>query len=241
MLDHSYITKWITGHLLSILYTGNFIKKISTNRGEFLPNWTWLYSLLTDVDTHEIAKVQRLEEQLQRVTPEAFYKPGSVLKLEVNEEEKVLATCEVEQHLRDFRGRKWPIKIFIRVWEINNQLNYSSRRSKLLNPVLYFYFLYFPEPSSSQTTAADDWLEQSPLAIPKAVGQLHPTPLSQHIGEGSVCAGSKDAEKLGKRRYSESSAGHGKCTLLYLICRFCLWNSLLVQVQAVLYVTNFQV
>ncbi|XP_015765567.1 PREDICTED: uncharacterized protein LOC107344434 [Acropora digitifera] len=121
-----------------------------------------------DVDTHEIAKVQRLEEQLQRVTPEAFYKPGSVLKLEVNEEEKVLATCEVEQHLRDFR-----------------------------------------EPSSSQTTAADDWLEQSPLAIPKAVGQLHPTPLSQHIGEGSVCAGSKDAEKLGKRRYSESSAGHG--------------------------------
>ena len=67
------------------------------------------------MDTHEIAKVQRLEEQLQRVTPEAFYKPGSVLKLEVNEEEKVLATCEVEQHLRDFRGRKWPIKIFIRV------------------------------------------------------------------------------------------------------------------------------
>ena len=62
--------------------------------------------------THEIAKVQRLE-QLQRVTPEAFYEPGSVLKLEANEEEKVLATSEDEQHLRDFGGRKWPIKIFL--------------------------------------------------------------------------------------------------------------------------------
>ncbi|KAK2561422.1 hypothetical protein P5673_015944 [Acropora cervicornis] len=119
-----------------------------------------------DVDTHEIAKVQRLE-QLQRVTPEAFYEPGSVLKLEANEEEKVLATSEDEQHLRDFG-----------------------------------------EPSSSQTTAADDRLEQRPLAIPKAVVQLHPTPLSQHIEEGSVSEESENAEKLGKRRYSESSAGH---------------------------------
>ena len=67
--------------------------------------------MLTDIDTHEIAKVQRLEEQLHRVTPEAFYEPGSVLKLEVKEEEKVLATSEDEQHFRDFGGRKWPIKI----------------------------------------------------------------------------------------------------------------------------------
>ncbi|KAK2561288.1 hypothetical protein P5673_015771, partial [Acropora cervicornis] len=119
------------------------------------------------MDTHETAKVQRLEEQLHRVTPEAFYEPGSVLKLEVNEEEKVLATSDDEQHVRDFG-----------------------------------------ETSSSQTPAADDWLEQGPLAIPKAVGQLHSTPLSQHIEEGSVSAGSKNAEKLGKRRYSESSAGH---------------------------------
>ena len=58
------------------------------------------------MDTHEIAKVQRLQEQLHRVTPEAFYEPGSVLKLEVNEDEK---------HLRDFGGRKWPKKIFITV------------------------------------------------------------------------------------------------------------------------------
>ena len=64
------------------------------------------------MDTHETAKVQRLEEQLHRVTPEAFYEPGSVLKLDVNEEEKVLATSDDEQHVRDFGGRKWPIKIF---------------------------------------------------------------------------------------------------------------------------------
>ncbi|XP_067020807.1 uncharacterized protein [Acropora muricata] len=121
-----------------------------------------------DVDTHEIAKVQRLQGQLHRVTPEAFYEPGSVLKLEVNEEENVLATSEDEQHLRDFG-----------------------------------------EPSSSQTTATNDRLEQRRLAIPKAVGQLHPTPLSQHIDKGSVSAGSKNEGKLGKRRYSESSAGHG--------------------------------
>ena len=56
--------------------------------------------------THEIAKVQRLEQQLHRVTPEAFYKPCSGLKLEVNEEEKVLATSEDEQHLRESGGRK---------------------------------------------------------------------------------------------------------------------------------------
>ena len=56
--------------------------------------------------THAIAKVQRLEEQLHRVTPEAFYKPCSVLKLEIKEEEEVLATSEDEQHLRDFGGRK---------------------------------------------------------------------------------------------------------------------------------------
>ena len=82
-----------------------------------MPNLTCLYSLLTDMelDTHEFAKVQRLEEQLHRVTPEAFYEPGSVLKLEVNKEEKVLATSEDEQHLRDFGGRKCPIKIFIRI------------------------------------------------------------------------------------------------------------------------------
>ncbi|XP_015780568.1 PREDICTED: serine/threonine-protein phosphatase 6 regulatory ankyrin repeat subunit B-like [Acropora digitifera] len=140
------------------------------------------------MDTREIAKVQRLEEQLHRVTPEAFYEPGSVLKLEVNEEEKVLETSEDEQHLRDFG-----------------------------------------ETSSAQTTAADEWLEQRPLAIPVEVGQLHPTTLGQHIEEGSMSSGSKNIGKLGKRRYSESSAGHGKCTLLYLICRFCLSNSLLVQ------------
>ena len=67
--------------------------------------------MLTDIDTHEIAKLQRLEEQLHSVTPEAFYESGSVLKLEVKEEEKVLATSDDEQHLRDFGGRKWPIKI----------------------------------------------------------------------------------------------------------------------------------
>ena len=58
------------------------------------------------MDTNTIAKVQRLEEQLHRVTPEAFNEPFSVLKLEVIEEEKVLATSEDEQHLRDFGGRK---------------------------------------------------------------------------------------------------------------------------------------
>ena len=56
------------------------------------------------MDTHETAKVQKLEEPLHRVTPGAFYEPGSVLKLEVNEEEKVLATSEDGQHLRDFGG-----------------------------------------------------------------------------------------------------------------------------------------
>ena len=56
------------------------------------------------MDTLGIAKVQRLEEQLHRVTPEAFYEPCSVLKLEVNEEENVLETSEDEQHLRDFGG-----------------------------------------------------------------------------------------------------------------------------------------
>ena len=63
------------------------------------------------MDTHEIAKKQRLEEQLHRVTPEAFYEPCSVLTLEVDEEEEVLETSEDEQHLRDFGGRKWPIKM----------------------------------------------------------------------------------------------------------------------------------
>ena len=58
------------------------------------------------MDTHAIAKVQRLDEQLHRVTPEAFYEPCSVLKLEQKEEEKVLETSEDEQHLRDFGGRK---------------------------------------------------------------------------------------------------------------------------------------
>ena len=67
--------------------------------------------MLTDIDTHEIAKVQRLEGQLHRVTQEAFYEPGSVLKLKVKEEEKVLATPEDEQHVRDFGGRKRPIKV----------------------------------------------------------------------------------------------------------------------------------
>ena len=63
------------------------------------------------MDTQEIAKVQRLDEQLHRVTPEVFYEPCSVLTLEVNEEKKVLETSEDEQHLRDFGGRKWPIRI----------------------------------------------------------------------------------------------------------------------------------
>ena len=67
--------------------------------------------MLIDIDSHKIAKVQRSEGQLHRVTPEAFYERGSVLKLEVKEEEKVLATSEDEQHVRDFGGRKWPIKI----------------------------------------------------------------------------------------------------------------------------------
>ena len=62
--------------------------------------------MFIDIDTHEIAKVQRLEEQLHRVTPEAFYEPCSVPKLKVNEEEKVLAASEDGQHLRECGGRK---------------------------------------------------------------------------------------------------------------------------------------
>jgi len=46
--------------------------------------------------------------------------------------------------------------------------------------------LCFPETSSAQTTAADDWSEQRPLAVPKTVGQLHPTKLGKHIEEGST-------------------------------------------------------
>ena len=100
----------------------------------------------------------------------------------------------------------------------------------------------FPETSSAQTTAADDWLEQRPLAIPVEAGQLHPTTLGQHIEEGSMSSESKNAEKLGKRRYSEFNTGHGICALLYLIiCHFCRRNSLLLQVQVVCYVTNLQV
>ena len=99
----------------------------------------------------------------------------------------------------------------------------------------------FPETSSAQTTAADDWLEQRPLAIPVEVGQLHPTTLGQHIEEGSMSSGSKNVGKLGKRRFSESSAGHGICALLYLVCHFGLRNSRLLQVQVALYLTNLQV
>ena len=93
----------------------------------------------------------------------------------------------------------------------------------------------------AQTTAADDWLEQRPLAIPVEAGELHPTTLGQHIEEGSMSSESKNAEKLGKRRYSESSGGHGICALLCLICHFYRRNSLLLQVQVVCYVTNLQV
>ena len=72
----------------------------------------------------------------------------------------------------------------------------------------------FPETSFAQTTAADDWSEQWPLAIPKAVGKIHPTTLGQYIEEGAVSSGIKSAVNLGKRRYSESSAGHGIIILL---------------------------
>ena len=58
------------------------------------------------MDTHVIAKVQRSEEQLHRVAPEAFYGPCSVLKLKVNEGQKVLAASEGGQHLRESGGRK---------------------------------------------------------------------------------------------------------------------------------------
>ena len=58
------------------------------------------------MDTHEIAKLQRIEEQLHKVTPEGFYEPCSVLQLKVNGEEKVLATSEDEQHWKDFGGRE---------------------------------------------------------------------------------------------------------------------------------------
>ena len=83
------------------------------------------------------------------------------------------------------------------------------------------FFLYFPETCSTQTTAADDWLEQWPLAIPKAVGQLYPMTIRQHSEEGAVSSGLKNAEKLGKRRYSEFSASQGIHAILYL-CHFCL-------------------
>ena len=55
------------------------------------------------MDTDEFAKVQRLEQQLQRVTSEALNEPFSLLKFKVNEEEKVIATSRDEQH---FGGRK---------------------------------------------------------------------------------------------------------------------------------------
>ncbi|XP_015765571.1 PREDICTED: uncharacterized protein LOC107344438 [Acropora digitifera] len=75
-----------------------------------------------DLDTHETVKVQRLEEQLHRVTPEAFYEPGSVLKLEVKEEEKVLATSEDEQHLRDFGAAQGANNLFVLIgFEIVSQ------------------------------------------------------------------------------------------------------------------------
>ena len=89
----------------------------------------------------------------------------------------------------------------------------------------------FPETSFAQTTAADDWSEQWPLAIPKAVGKIHLTTLGQYIEEGAVSSGIKSAVNLGKRRYSESSAGHGiiiLCVILYL-CHFCLLNKFKVQ------------
>ena len=57
------------------------------------------------MDTHEFAKVRRLEQQLHRVSPEAPNEPFSVVKFKVNEEEKVFATSADEQHLRDFGGR----------------------------------------------------------------------------------------------------------------------------------------
>ena len=58
------------------------------------------------MDTHEIAKVQRLEQQSHRVKPESLYEPCSVLKFKENEEENVLETSEDEQLLREFGGRK---------------------------------------------------------------------------------------------------------------------------------------
>ena len=58
------------------------------------------------MDTHEVAKVQRLEQQLHRVTPEPLNEPCSAGKFKVTEEEKGLVTSEDEKHLRDFGGRK---------------------------------------------------------------------------------------------------------------------------------------
>ena len=99
------------------------------------------------MDTHEIAKVQRLEEQLDRVTPEEFYEPCSVLKLEV--EDIVLETSEDEQHLRDFGGRKWSIKI-LKDFLINKfqchqdqKMQKSWGKEDIQNPVLGLVFVHY--------------------------------------------------------------------------------------------------
>ena len=64
--------------------------------------------------------------------------------------------------------------------------------------------------SAGQAVAAEDSLKQRPLAIPEAFFQLDPRKVQQQFKEGESTLGSKNPNKLGKRRISEPTAERGK-------------------------------
>ena len=75
-----------------------------------------------------------------------------------------------------------------------------------------FIFFLWPETSTAQVAASDDWVEKQPRTIKESVCQ-----------QQMEAAGSKRAKKLGKRGILESEAEHGISAFLLL---FSTCNSL---------------
>ena len=74
---------------------------------------------------------------------------------------------------------------------------------------------------AAQPIAPEDSIKQRPLAIPQAVCPPDPTTVQQQFKELASTSGTKNPKRLGKREISESTAEHGKQSLL-----FCLWYNI---------------
>ena len=77
----------------------------------------------------------------------------------------------------------------------------------------------FPETSTAQAVAGDDWEEKQPRAIPESFFPPDQRTFQPDMEDGANTSGSQNAKKFGKRKISESNAEHGTC--MYMSICFC--------------------